>query len=94
MLGLQPAVLSEIHTHAYKGSAGQCKEQADRPGFKFQLLPSCVTLNEIFTVLTYKGVITFLTCFLDCVCSIIRSGSLEDGTLGMFVLLTLQLEWC
>ena len=51
-LGLQPAVPSEIHTCVPEGNAGHWKELVHRPGFKFQLLLSCVTLDKTFSLLS------------------------------------------
>lgn len=58
VLGLQPAVPSEIHISTREGSVGEEKEQAGWPGFTVHLLPSCVTFSEIFRFLN----LTFPIC--------------------------------
>lgn len=86
--GLQPTVTSEIHTRAHKDSSGQQKGRADGLRFKFQVLPTCVTLDKMFSLLS----VTFLMCKTG-VLSLSSHGrwlvqgaslalGLEDGTLG------------
>lgn len=96
MLGLQPAGLTEIHISARRGSV---EGQAGALGFKFQLLLSCVTLSKC---LAFRASLAHpqnrddtarLARFLGGICCVIALG-LEDGTLGMFVFLMLQLWSC
>lgn len=50
VLGLQPSVPLETHASAHSSSVGQGKQQADRPGFELQLLPSCTASSQVFSL--------------------------------------------
>lgn len=75
--GLQPTVTSEIHTCAHKDSSGQQKGRADGLRFKSQVLPSCVTLDKMFSLLSVTSLmckITFFAWPLACAGGISSSG--------------------